>query len=543
MTDVVLVNLNRILVPPIAPYALDVLGSALRQEGHDVEILDLTLTDDPSASIDSYFQRSRPELVALTLRNTHDLYFPSFFDLPEKGSFLPEHHRLVDRIKGHIDPERIILGGVGFSSQPEALLHYLGLRYGVQGQGDQVLVELADGLSRGASLASQFAVRASSAGKPVAMGIAGDDGASVSADEVPLFIDGRATRILSKVDRSLVDNAWYYEHGGLGAIRTSHGCTMPCRTYCIEPEAKMDGYALVSLEDTLSEFDQLIGQRVHDIHSADSEFNIPFAHSKDVLRAIASRGYGTNQLRFWLYAQPSPFDEEYARLLSRANGAGINFGVDHTDRNMLRKMGKWYGLEEIAKATRLAQDNGIPVAHELLFGFPGDSPEKMFRSLDDIQALDPHVVGVSLGVAVLPGTALGRAYLEKVLSGEPTPGFYHADDAVYADPAGLDGQQEAGRPSNGHRASRPAVRDALLGPVYYMDPSFSLPSIFEELHARIDVSRVMIPQLDSTGMMTNQLVGSRRLEGQLQEHRKGAYWFHYPESHHQESSFPVRRGA
>ena len=57
---------------------------------------------------------------------------------------------------------------------------------------------------------------------------------------------------------------------------------------------------------------------INDIHTADSEFNMPIIHSKEVLRAIIARGY-PNKVRFWTYCQPSPFDEEYASLLAKAN--------------------------------------------------------------------------------------------------------------------------------------------------------------------------------------------------------------------------------
>src|SRR5262245_55103552 len=99
MASVTLVNLNRILVPTVAPYAIDIIGSALQDAGHAVEVLDLTPADDPVAAIHAYFDVSSPDLVGVTLRNTGDLYFPSFLDLPDQGSFLPEHGRLLSAIK------------------------------------------------------------------------------------------------------------------------------------------------------------------------------------------------------------------------------------------------------------------------------------------------------------------------------------------------------------------------------------------------------------------------------------------------------------
>src|SRR2546423_6246784 len=72
---VVLVNLNLIKVPAIAPYALDVLGSALEAAGHQVDVLDLCPSSDPVSSIHEYFSAQTPDLVGLSLRNAGDLYF------------------------------------------------------------------------------------------------------------------------------------------------------------------------------------------------------------------------------------------------------------------------------------------------------------------------------------------------------------------------------------------------------------------------------------------------------------------------------------
>ena len=103
---------------------------------------------------------------------------------------------------------------------------------------------------------------------------------------------------------------------------------------------------------------------INDIHTADrvQHANHPF---KEVLRAIIARGY-PNKVRFWTYCQPSPFDEEYASLLAKANFVGANFGVDHADPEVLKSLGKWFGRNHIANATKMCKDNGIAVMHELI---------------------------------------------------------------------------------------------------------------------------------------------------------------------------------
>ena len=249
----------------------------------------------------------------------------------------------------------------------------------------------------------------------------------------------------------------------------------------------------------MSELDHLIAIGIKDFQTADSEFNMPIAHSKEVLKAIIQRGYGRD-VRFWAYCQPRPFDEEYAMLLAKAGFAGVNFGTDHTDPTVLKGLGKWYSEADILQTTRLCKDNGIAVMHELLIGSPGDTPAKMYRAIQSIHRMEPWVIGVTIGLAVLPNTPLGLVLEERMLAGSVGSGFYFG-----------------GAP--------------MVDPTFYVDPAFKVPEIFAELDTSIgqDSKNIMLPSLRSTSGTNNQLVNSERVKHQLLvEKRKGPSWYHFP---------------
>lgn len=469
---VTLVNLNLIRVPAIAPYAIDVLGSALEHSGHAVQVLDLCRADDPVEAIHQYFSAHQADLVGVSMRNAHDGYLPSIFDLKERGSFLPSHRRLLEAMMRHVAVDRIVVGGIGFSLNPHAFLARVGLRYGVRGPGEGVLTQLADGLARGSTLQE----------------LAGGSPTHV--------FDGRTTGSRGPVARRYVDHRWYYEYGGQAALRSTSGCAMRC-AYCAEPVGAGGSYRKSAIEHAIGEIDQLFELGVRDIQTADSEFNLPLGHSKELLRAIARRGYGKD-LRIWAYCQPRPFDEEYARLLAAAGVAGIDFGTDHLDPEMLVALHKWYTKEDVIRATKLCQDHGIAVMHELLFGMPGDSPDRMYRAIDELRRLDPWVIGVSIGLALFPDTPLGVALGPRAREGEP--GFYCAGEPM-------------------------------VDPTFFVDPSFELPAIFDRLTAAVgpDSGNIMLPASSSTASVNNQLVNSDRVRHQLLvEKRKGPSWYHYP---------------
>jgi hypothetical protein len=241
MSTVTLINLNRITVPLVAPYALDVLGSALAAGGHDVDVLDLNVESDPSAAIARRFRDEIPDVVAITLRNTGDLYFPSFLDLDSRGSCLPDHDALIGAIKASVPAERIVIGGVGFSSNARALLSRWRLPCGVAGPGESVLRRIADAADRQ---------------RPI--GVLPDVPRLPSDPSLTIF-DGMRLPLVTSVRRGFVDNKRYYDDGGLAGVRTSNGCPMKC-SYCVEPFAKGGAYRRQSLDVITSEIDQLLEQ-------------------------------------------------------------------------------------------------------------------------------------------------------------------------------------------------------------------------------------------------------------------------------------------
>lgn len=464
MVHVGLVNINRVKVPPIGPYAIDILATVLNDAGHEVSVHDFTFDDD----FKTYFLKNKPDIIGVTLRNTSDLYFPSFFDIKNQGSFIPEHKMLVSEIKKYISIDNIIIGGVGYSSYPYELLDELGLKIGVRGPGENVLVDLANKYQK--------------------------DG-FVSKNKV--VYDKRASNNVRKIKRNFFDNKKYYALGGLGNIRTSNGCGMHCG-YCVEPYAKGKGFAKNSAEFVLEEIDQLVNLGIKDIHTVDSEFNLPFNHSKKVLRGIISRKYPSD-VRFWAYCQPKPFDSEYADLLSAANFKGVNFGTDHTQDNMLKKLGKWYSKKDIVQTTALCKERGIKVMHELLFGYPGETKDSIFRAIDFVLKLDPEVTGITVGIGVLPGTGIYSYYKNN----EKDSGFFKGTVKDISNPD--------------------------LQSLFYVDSSIKVPDIFEDIKNFVgsDIYRVMVPELRSTASENNQLIDSVRIKKQLDSGMKGAYWYNY----------------
>ena len=120
---ILLVNTNR-MKPVVAPLGLDYLADSLRADGHALSLLDLCFSDNCEKDIDSAVSGFDPELVGMSVRNTDDCVLSS-------GAFLlPEVRRMVSAMRQFTDAP-VVLGGVGFSTMPEAAVEYCGADFAI----------------------------------------------------------------------------------------------------------------------------------------------------------------------------------------------------------------------------------------------------------------------------------------------------------------------------------------------------------------------------------------------------------------------------
>jgi len=378
---VALVNTNR-MQPPIAPIGLDYLAEALNAAGHGVELLDLAWEDDPHSAILRFLGGADFGLIGVTLRNTDDCGFTS------RQSFLPEFANLLETIRGRTGAP-IVLGGVGFSVMPGRILSQSKADFGVWGEGEFVLPELATRLERKQEW------------RDLPNLLWRRDGAWQRNPPSTWPLAG-----LPAMSRRWVDNRRYFRHGGQAGFETKRGCPGRC-VYCADPVAKGTRTRTRPPGAVADELERLLEQGIDHFHTCDGEFNLPPWHATQVCREIVRRGTG-GKMRWYAYCSPAPFSRELARAMRAAGCAGINFGADSGDRNMLRRLGRSFTPADILDAARRAKEAGMAVMLDLLLGSPGETRESLVRTVELMKRADADRVGVSVGVRVYPGTQLSR---------------------------------------------------------------------------------------------------------------------------------------
>jgi hypothetical protein len=417
--NVALINTNRIR-PPIAPIGLDYIAEAVHAAGHEVALLDLCWAEETPAAIAGFFQGASYDLVGLSLRNTDDSTYTS------RESFIGPLAWLVQEVRRYTDA-RIVLGGVGFSVMPELILahleraHGLALDGGIWGEGEFALVELLARLEQGREWRDTPGLVCRR-----------EDG---TWQRNPAVFHGLDE--LPAMSRRWVDNPRYFRWGGQAGIETKRGCPGAC-TYCADPLAKGARVRLRPPAAVADELECLLQQGIDHVHTCDAEFNLPAQHVLEVCAEMTRRGLG-RRLRWYAYCTPAPFTRDMARAMASAGCVGINFGADHGDADMLRRLGRAYGPEDVVSVTRLCHEAGMVVMLDLLLGGPGESRASLRAAIECVRRAAPERAGISLGLRVYPGTPLDRqvaaAGEAPGLSGGPEP----AAPRYYLEPAIADG--------------------------------------------------------------------------------------------------------
>jgi len=378
----VLINTN-VTRPQVSPVGLEYVAETLDQAGIPIRIIDLAFEADWREAISRDIRDNEPLAVGLTVRNVDDSSFVS------QKSFLPWISELVEETR-KLTAAPVILGGVGFSIMPEAVLETVHADVGVHGDGEEATLRLAQSLATGEDISTipNIAYRRKEK-------IVRNPRADVDLDRSP------------QARRRLFNNQKYEQVGAMVGIETKRGCAEAC-IFCADPVAKGGKVRLRPPGIVTRELQSLAEQDISWLHLCDSEFNQPLTHAKEICQAIIGHQLD-GRLRWYCYCSPIPFDRELARLMKRSGCAGVNFGVDSLCDEQLLRLGRRHRLKDVAELVHILLEEEINFMFDLLAGGPGETEQTVTTTINKAKELDIPLTGISVGVRVYPITPLGKA--------------------------------------------------------------------------------------------------------------------------------------
>jgi radical SAM superfamily enzyme YgiQ (UPF0313 family) len=428
---VLIIATNRELYPyAVPPLGASIVTSALRRAGHQATLLDLCNQGRPLRAALEALRRHRPHVIGLSIRNLDSCsyHYPQLFVAPVR--------ELVTRMREVTDAP-IVTGGSAVTIGGAALLEYLGLTYGVVGEGEAIAPKRIEALGAGRTpecipglIAARSDRRSSATCPPTTSQAAPAPG---SALDDPAINDFSPVAIKP-----------YLRKGGLIGLQTKRGCRYNC-LYCNYPAIEGHRYRLRAPTRCVEDMERAVAEQgVRDFFFADSVFNQPADHALAICEEIIRRGL---RLRWMAYCNPHELDREMARIFTAAGCVGLELGLDAATDKMLVKLRKRFTQADIARASKALHDAGLPFAHFLLFGGPGERWRDVDEARRFLESLPKaNAVLVSLGLRIYPGTAIQQIAIEEGLIApdasllEPT--YYIAPTLGAAPKAQLDAVAE-----------------------------------------------------------------------------------------------------
>jgi anaerobic magnesium-protoporphyrin IX monomethyl ester cyclase len=181
----------------------------------------------------------------------------------------------------------------------------------------------------------------------------------------------------------------YAEHH----VSTSRGCPFAC-AFCASGAILGKKWIAKSAARVVEEIEVLVrdfGRKP--IWIVDDSFNLEPSRVKEICRLLLERELGVS----WVLMaglRADRVDLEMLQLMKAAGCQEFGVGIESSDPEVLREIGKGETIEEIARGITLAREAGFLVAGSLMIGNPGDTLQTVRRSLEFARAQGLDVIFV-----------------------------------------------------------------------------------------------------------------------------------------------------
>ncbi len=351
---------------------LPYVASALRAEGHEVEILDLMLSRTTPEKIERRMSRFRPQVVGIT-------------------SVTLNHHiassiaEIVRKCDGEVP---VVMGGPHVSFEIEGSFRDLpALDYIAIGEGEHTMIELVRALEGRMDLRD---VR----------GLALRDGERIVRNSPRALADDLDA--LPPPARDLVPLARYLAFDSHASVITSRGCPYSC-VFCSAPQRTGREVRYRNPSACVDEIEDLARLGFTEITIEDDLFTLYRTHFLAVCGELVRRNTG---IRWNAFSRVDTINPEIVETMAHAGCQAICFGVESGSQEILDLVGKKSNLAKVKQAMRMTQDVGISALASFIIGLPGETEETLRKTVEfanELHAEFGSLYGFHI-LAPFPGT-------------------------------------------------------------------------------------------------------------------------------------------
>jgi radical SAM superfamily enzyme YgiQ (UPF0313 family) len=394
MAKVLLINSNRFKHPwPVIPFGLICIATVLETNGsHNVCFLDLCFSLNCEEDIQKAVQHFVPDVIGVSIRNIDDT-----------GGY--NIHFLLEDVKNDvIDYCRkefsgpIIIGGPSVGISGREMLDYFDLEYAVRGDGEAVMLEFVKRIENRQPLEGLkgLIIRREKA---------------IIQDNEPFRVQDLDSLPYPKPLRYL-DLDQYRRFGSPIQIQTKRGCALRC-SYCTYNKIEGKQYRLRNPKLIADELAILVKETgINHVEFADSIFNVPLSHAKEVLREVIKKKLDLKLHTMGL--SPAAVDEELLNLMKSAGFNEVDIGAESTCDTILESLSKNFQRSDVINTANLLKKKKIPVTWFIMLGAPAETKESVLETLNTIRRVASKwdLVFVSTGVRVYNGSPIAEEIMK-----------------------------------------------------------------------------------------------------------------------------------
>ncbi len=368
----------------IMPSGIAYVAGSLKNHNSNYQIYGLNLDYEPDiyASIENSIQKNKIDIVCITGLS------PDYTAI----------HDLIRFIKKIAPRIIIIIGGGLVTTEPELIISNIGADFGIIGQGEVTICELADALS---------------------------DRSDISKVDGLIYLDKNGKILKTGVRKEIEDldglpyplyeifNLEQYVATKKGMdIIASRSCPFYC-TFCYHPSGTK--YRQRSVKNVIQEIKYWINNytEIKQIGIGDELFATSMQRVKEFCEELSKLNImWSAQLRV------DKISEEMLLMMKKSGCTAISYGIESADNRILKSMNKHITIEQIENALYLTKKVGIFIQGNFIFGDIEEDKDSVDNTLTWWKEHAEY--GINMGmIRVLPGSKLYDYAIQNGIIKEP----------------------------------------------------------------------------------------------------------------------------
>ncbi|HII86042.1 TPA: radical SAM protein [Candidatus Bathyarchaeota archaeon] len=367
--------------PPFIPLGIAYLGAVAEKAGHEVNVIDCQAEGLDYSSFRQRISQLTPEIVGVTAT-----------------TLLYSSAKQIIAIAKEVHPNCItLLGGSHASFWDEnALKECPSLDIVVRREGEATFLELLVNLKNGRDLTGVLGSTFRKRNGDISRN--GDRPFIENLDELPF----PAYHLLPL-------NAFHRMGKTIFPLTTSRGCVYWC-DFCSTVRMFGKGYRMRSPKNVVDEI-----QKLHKTYGEsqftfyDDAFTVNQERTVTLCEELKARKLDVH----WdCETRVDMVTKELLKTMRDAGCMAVWFGVESGSQTILGKMNKKIKLEQTREAFKAAHEVGLMTIASTVIGFPGETEETAWETINFIKKLNPDDIGFYVATPY-PGTPMYELVKEK----------------------------------------------------------------------------------------------------------------------------------